>query len=984
MAEAETVKVTEGEEKEGDSEGNDAMREKPTGRTGEAVETEGAGGHKEENASNKNQTAKTSKQDTENIEEEGYDGNKDKNGADTSSNKKKSGSEIDEKVDSVESPTGDSAEQDFSKMLASPEQGLFSPSSLAELTGRTQRLEAEHAQEIEDHTREANALKVRLHELSNKLGELQESSEREVASLVEVRGTLRSDCDRLNDRVTELDREGEVKDEKINELSTTISRNSEKVANAEELTKGYQDMDQKRQDAEQLCSSMQRRLDEATDKVQQLEAALQKTTEGLGQEIVQLQANLYRLTNEKDELQTTSENQVAQLTEDRDALRANCDRLKGFVEELTDAKASLEDAKHDLEAAMRDRTRQLEELEDQVAALQAEVQRKDNDTYGLLDTVARQSRALEGKERLEVEHQDVVTRLSDSQHQCATLQASVTELTGRTQRLEAALAQETEDHTHRVTELDREGEVKDEKINELSTTISRNSEKVANAEELTKGYQDMDQKRQDAEQLCSSLQRRLDEATDKIQQLEAALQKTTEGLGRLTEEIVQLQANLYRLTNERDELQTTSENQVAQLTEDRDALRANCDRLKGFVEELTDAKASLEDAKHDLEGKLRRTDKERTNLITANDDLEAQKISSEAAMREMLERTRQLEELKENFEGQVAALQAEVQQKDNDTYGLLDTVARQSRALEGKERLEIEHQDVVTRLSDSQHQCATLQANITELTGRTQRLEAALAQEIEDHTREANVLKVRMHELSNELGDLQESSEREVASLAEVRSTLTSDCDRLNVRVHELETNKKRLEDKNRDLEERLRATERKAEELTTQNRVFERQKKTAEDRSVAYGQTSTVYQAQATQLQDLANTYRAQLETLTAQLRQRNESVLPLEMEARRARQEEQQATARLERTTNEKDTLEITLNALKEEVRLCALATQDWHRKEADLGREVEKQVALKNRYVQETQFARTQVKELEARVRQLELQEANRLRKGFPRLD
>lgn len=53
----------------------------------------------------------------------------------------------------------------------------------------------------------------------------------------------------------------------------------------------------------------------------------------------------------------------------------------------------------------------------------------------------------------------------------------------------------------------------------------------------------------------------------------------------MTEEIVQLQANLYRLTNERDELQTTSENQVSQLTGDMDALTTKCDSLNGRFHE---------------------------------------------------------------------------------------------------------------------------------------------------------------------------------------------------------------------------------------------------------------------------------------------------------------------------------------------------------------------------------------------------------------
>lgn len=56
----------------------------------------------------------------------------------------------------------------------------------------------------------------------------------------------------------------------------------------------------------------------------------------------------------------------------------------------------------------------------------------------------------------------------------------------------------------------------------------------------------------------------------------------------MTEEIVQLQANLYRLTKERDELQTTSENQVSQLTQltgDMDALTTKCDSLNGRFHE---------------------------------------------------------------------------------------------------------------------------------------------------------------------------------------------------------------------------------------------------------------------------------------------------------------------------------------------------------------------------------------------------------------
>ncbi|XP_076443517.1 uncharacterized protein LOC143282009 isoform X1 [Babylonia areolata] len=519
-------------------------------------------------------------------------------------------------------------------------------------------------------------------------------------------------------------------------------------------------------------------------------------------------------------------------------------------------------------------------------------------------------------------------------------------------------------------------------------------------ERLQEEYKKLKKDYDKSEKDCSELK-------DTIQRLEQKKEEFKDACSKSASALIRQKAELQHLEQEKQQLKGDME--------ERQALQAQ--RQQDF-EQITQ---QFEQTKQHLEQRIQHLEQNIQQLRGSNEELTSQLMEKQKHIHGLMElisnRTvekenqQNLQKLKEVTsekrileETAVALHQREVLFRTQVVFRTV--ISRKYRS--SMEKLERQNRDLEVQLMQNRQNHEAQQTNLRDALNQVHEKTTQLESSQETFEHDRGQLHGKIFELSRELEQLQASSQRELEQLTEERDGVRTECNQLTDTVQGLEEEKQQwLQEKAR-IEEKGQQWDREREDLMTRCSVLENQKQTAEGLSVTFGQDLTRVNVQISQLktqsEEMERLFKENIHALETrvheltggkkkrdgsqvvdrcalphsllvpragsfgQLRQREEQVLPLEMEARRATLEVNSVRSQRDQLETVKNNLEAIISNLKQEIAGCAAIIQENQRTDKYLRSELANKESQKARYVKEVHQCRQHNRSLEEEVKRL----------------
>ena len=628
-------------------------------------------------------------------------------------------------------------------------------------------------------TRSVNELRLRTGELEeqnenyrHQLGDLRAKSEEAEASHSLQR-------DKLEDDVSHFRQELEDARDALSDAEKEQSRLEGEVSGLTRETAALQKQISMLENVnDRTQESSDQRLADARQQLAQKEGALAKemtTVSQLRQELEAVSQKVSTLKNDKQQLQSQAEQSAR-------------DRQKR-EEEFAKSDAAL---KNDLQTRMAECTRlskNVVQLEGQIASLDAKVADLEGDKVGLDDELAEvQELFRKTEESLTEELRTARATLKEKESEVLALTGTVAKTTSQVEML-----------TDQVSNLRDEKGKTEERLHEVSTNSSKLQAEAAAAQTALQGS--LTEKAREADQLTADLAQRdseLSNTSASLQATEATLQETTEKLEETRKELkervatlaqteedlantvnslndtaAELETSVQTLAATKEEMEQRLADALKQREEAEAALQKQIAELQGIrssmgdaVEELSKEIEELQEQNQDFEEDLARKEQELVELTEllkttqATMDEQGEELGNTIAMLDG-----DLSSTRETLEETKAArdqLQEDLEKRRQEHADSKEKLEGQLRELKDAKRLEEER--AATEKAELRKNLASMTSKAESLGGSETQLQQDLSNALEELA-EANAdieaLEDRIDVLLDQVDEITE--EREIA-----------------------------------------------------------------------------------------------------------------------------------------------------------------------------------------------------------------------------
>ena len=695
---------------------------------------------------------------------------------------------------------------------------------------------------------------------------------------------LQEQAMRLEQEVEQLRRMNDRLTTELESKTDTISR----------LEKRYQSAQQDVQsDAEKLgdnLNSVKRERDALIDELQRVSAELKDALE-----------SLQRRTEEKELLH----NRHQALTEESGGLQADLTRAQSRIRELQKAVEEATARAQDSQNLRWQHKVEIDRLQDEIEALQHEIEDKEG------HFALERDRWESGKRSLEAQKERAEEQARGFKRTIESLQQVEHSSSGRESKLQGAIDSEKQRHLQEEAALNRQiKDISDELSQKRSIIDEQRSDLLSVREELRisrREEQSLKDKVQALEDeivvLQSSLADEQEYAKDRVQKgtsdLEVQLQKAISDRQTLRDQLANahvelhdLRSSIRDLESERDNLQARllrsgGGDNSTRLDQEKLELRRNTSRLESENKRLQDDRAALLEAKDILEKQLgteiERATAEESRLSAEIDRLQDKLLSGSG------NRDRELTSAKakvQRFERRVQELEALLQQ----------------------ERPAIEHET-----SGTYGELSLLRQNLEDARKR----EKILLQREAEQKASARSLKSRV-------GDLERDLHEALMHKFDVHSPRDSPSNKLY--------------DELRNLRKQLSEAHRSLKDVKTKNRELERAAMREEDQR---------------DLHELLKSSTIEAEALAVKLSERDSRLNELKSQVQRIREERAYSARKAETASKELDVLQRHYDEALKKMANLKTSSRGQHEKEMrGLGKEI---MWLRARLRREEKFRR-----------------------------
>ncbi|KAL8567162.1 hypothetical protein ACOMHN_033064 [Nucella lapillus] len=324
------------------------------------------------------------------------------------------------------------------------------------------------------------------------------------------------------------------------------------------------------------------------EQYQQLNQANHRLQQGNQYAQQQLQQENQQLQQENQQEKQQHQEEKQQLQQEKQQLQQEKQQLQQEKQQLQQEKQQLQQEKQQLQQENQQR---IQQIQAQKEAVQSQLEEKEKHIYGLMDAFAYNTAE---KERAVAQNQQSLNSLQKALQEKKAFQEMAAESRKRELLYRTQVA--------------------------FRTVINRQYQ--SSIELLERQQRLMQDELTNIRNVCQAQQLNLTDALNQVREKDTELmnkQETYERENRL------LKGRIYEL----EELQTSSRNEIEQLTEDRDRTKARCNRLTDAVEHLEVEKEQWLEVSRRKEEETQGIQREHDTLLTRCRVFERQKQTAE-------------------------------------------------------------------------------------------------------------------------------------------------------------------------------------------------------------------------------------------------------------------------------------------------------------------------------------------------------------------
>ncbi|MCW8883246.1 MAG: SUMF1/EgtB/PvdO family nonheme iron enzyme [Sedimenticola sp.] len=613
---------------------------------------------------------------------------------------------------------------------------------LEKLKGRLAEAEEEGGKESKERQRlagEIESLQHRLRERDEAHGALkqkQSAVNEQLSDLKAERDQLQDELTKMCQQVGKLEKRLEAKQQEEEALKSLQSESQQKAQALIELKSELDTERSNRLQSDEQNKSLQLALEETRAEINKLNNELQTRDTSIEQ-LEQQQQSVEAAQTELETERTSLQNEGQKLQSELDQARAEIDRLTGELATQVQAIQALDGQQHTLAETQLELDRLNRELQARDESLQQLQQNQQ-----LLDANQSEVAALEtARAALETEHTALKSELELAQTEIKQLTVEITDHTEANQKQKSELERlerELKEAQNSVISLQAEQSQAGESELSLKASLETAESRIAELESEISSRESDENERAEKLTLLEKQQLLLNSEIDQLRgELEgasaqvAALESERNEAEKLFQQNkTELESTLKQSLYEAVEGRTHAENELRNITDERDRLTAELSVLKTHHEQL-----------------LRQADEHQQALA----ELEGEKATagSEVLLSSQVEQARLAEAL-DKASAELTGLQASIEEKDQ-------TLAELSKTLNEKQQ---EEEQASTRLLDAENELKTLQAASKELNENLLNLQAEKERiETEFEAGQQVIVDLQSRLAAAESQELQESAE---------------------------------------------------------------------------------------------------------------------------------------------------------------------------------------------------------------------------------